>query len=187
MIAVSRVGEEALPQRVQRTARSPAFKLASLPIAERRSNIEEKLRSGSTSPRMVSKSERGQPMAMPKWRPFSWVILVINILFLVWIIVGIAASKPTDCGSLTAEQCSDVNAVGTGIGVAIIIVFWAMVDVILGVVWLVTRPKGKTRPCPVCGTDVKKGVTVCPSCGYNFATGAQPTPGTPPTPRTPTG
>jgi hypothetical protein len=128
-------------------------------------------------------------MAMPKWRPFSWVILVINILFLVWIIAGIASSSPSDCGSLTAKQCSDATAVGTGIGVALIIVFWAFVDVILGVVWLVTRPRSKTRPCPVCGTDVKKGVTVCPSCGYNFATGVQGGTGmgNPPPPPTPIG
>jgi hypothetical protein len=126
---------------------------------------------------------------MPKWRPFSWVILIINILFLIWVIAGIASSSgtPKDCGTLSAADCNNAQAVGTGIGVAIIIVFWAFVDVILGVLWLVTRPRGKTRPCPVCGTDVKKGVTVCPSCGYNFATGAQTTPGTPPTPPTPTG
>jgi hypothetical protein len=27
---------------------------------------------------------------MPKWRPFTWVIVVINVLFLVWIVAGLA-------------------------------------------------------------------------------------------------
>lgn len=28
---------------------------------------------------------------MPKWRPFTWVIVVINVLFLIWIIAGSVA------------------------------------------------------------------------------------------------
>jgi ribosomal protein L37E len=35
-----------------------------------------------------------------------------------------------------------------------------------------TRPK--TRDCPRCGNDVKKGVTVCDACGFNYnSLGAQ--------------
>ena len=84
---------------------------------------------------------------MPKWRPFSWVILVINILFLIWVIAAAASSGPADdCGTLSAQTCNDAEAVGTALGVGILIFFWAIVDVILGVLWLVTRPK--RRPCP---------------------------------------
>jgi hypothetical protein len=110
-------------------------------------------------------------MAMPKWRPFTWVILVINALFLIWIISGIAGNS-SNCSGLSGQEldtCQSATAVGTGIGVAIIVVFWALVDVILGVIWLVTRRKG--RSCPVCGNDVKRGLTRCSSCGYDFAAG----------------
>lgn len=122
---------------------------------------------------------------MPKWRVFTWVILVVNLLFLIWIIAGIAGSggTPEDCGTLTVEECNAAEGVGTAIGVGIIIVLWALVDVILGVLWLVTRPK--RRSCPVCGADVKKGVTVCPKCGHDFATAAGDARQPPPPPPTP--
>jgi hypothetical protein len=73
--------------------------------------------------------------------------------------------------------------VGTAIGAGLIIVLWALGDVILGVLWLVTNRK-KTRPCPVCGSDVKKGVLSCRQCGYDFRAGAMPSPQPyPPAPR----
>jgi hypothetical protein len=124
---------------------------------------------------------------MPKWRPFTWVILVINVLFLVWVISAIASSAgepppEAGCEGMTVQECNDIEAAGTAIGVVVIIVFWAFVDVILGVIWLVTRPKGG-RPCPVCGTEVKAGRTICPKCGHDFrvaASGEAPPPPPPP-------
>lgn len=80
-----------------------------------------------------------------KRRPFTWVIVAINVLFLIWVIVGVgAASDPTDCGGLSQESCNAAAAAGTAIGVGIVVVLWAFVDVILGIVWLVTRkpPRG---------------------------------------------
>jgi amino acid transporter len=129
---------------------------------------------------------------MPKWRAFTWIILIINLLFLIWIIAGAgsAANNVKDCSSLVGQakdacQASNTGtAAGTAIGVGIIIVLWAFVDIILGVLWLVTRRKG--RACPVCGTEVKTGVTVCPKCNYDFRTGAAAAGGTPPQPPMPT-
>lgn len=111
---------------------------------------------------------------IPKWRPFTWVILVINVLFLIWVIVGVA-SVADECEGMVGaelEACETGTAIGAGIGVGIIVTFWALVDVILGILWLVTR--SRRRMCPVCGNDVKRGVTICPKCGYDFARGASP-------------
>ena len=118
---------------------------------------------------------------MPKGRVFTWVIVVVNVLFLIWIVTAIAGAGSTkDCGSLSASSCQDATAAGTAIGVGLIIVFLAFVDIVLGILWLVTRPK--RRPCPVCGADVKPGVVVCPKCGHDFRAGqaAPPTPPPPP-------
>jgi hypothetical protein len=105
---------------------------------------------------------------MPKWRPFTWVIVVINVLFLVWIIAGVGGvvdECANEVGS-AKQACEAGTAVGASIGVGIIVVFWFFVDGILGILWLITRPKG--RPCPVCGTRVKEGVTICQKCGHDF-------------------
>lgn len=73
-------------------------------------------------------------------RKFSWVILVINALFLIWVIAG-AASSNAACDPKTQAACEAGQAIGKGIGVALIIVFWAVIDVILLVIWLVTKKK----------------------------------------------
>lgn len=108
-------------------------------------------------------------MRFPRFRPFTWVLLAINLLFLVWVIAGAsqASGMPESCGTLSAEACNAAANAGTAIGVALIIALWAAVDVILGVLWLVTRPK--RRDCPVCGNSMRKGVTSCTSCGADLA------------------
>lgn len=109
---------------------------------------------------------------MPKWRVFTWVILVINALFLFWVIAG-GSSAASNCNGLTGQaltNCQTGTTVGAAIGIGIIILLWAAVDVILGVIWLVSRPRDK-RLCPVCGTPAKTGVTVCTKCSHDFASG----------------
>jgi hypothetical protein len=118
-------------------------------------------------------------MALPKWRKLTWVFVIVQVLFLAWIIGGLAASG-SSCSGLKGDDldfCQAGEAIGASIGVGIIVFLWVLVDIILGITWLVTNKK-KTRECPVCGTDVKKGVIVCTNCGYNWATGARPEPTT---------
>lgn len=126
---------------------------------------------------------------MRDWRPFTWVILVINVLFLVWVIAGAStigesqtAQDREDCQEFvptlfdTVEDCLAANegaeAVGAGIGITMIIVLWVIVDLILGVLWLITNRK--KRECPACGHSVKKGQFTCKKCGYDFRTQSSP-------------
>ena len=120
---------------------------------------------------------------MRNWRPLTWIILVVNILFLIWVISGIATGGQggEDCireartnQFLDRKDCETAGQLGTAVGVGLIIVLWALVDVILGVLWLVTRSSRRT--CPVCGTSAKKGVTVCHNCGHDFRAGVTPNP-----------
>jgi hypothetical protein len=92
-----------------------------------------------------------------KRRIVLWVFLVIQAIFLIWLITGLASkgSGPS-VASQTASACSnggwqglfksqadcmkhyavalhDASDVGKGAGAAIIILFWMVVDVILGV------------------------------------------------------
>ena len=92
-------------------------------------------------------SYQPQPTQPPKKkRVFLWVFLAIQALFVIWIITGVAGSSTStgDCGSLTAQQCSDAQTVGTGLGVSVILCVWAVVDVVVGggyaVIRLAKRP-----------------------------------------------
>jgi hypothetical protein len=112
-------------------------------------------------------------MHFPRFRVFTWIILAINVLFLIWIITGIASNNSTaaDCGSLDRAACEAAENVGTAIGVGLIVGLWVAADVILGVLWLITRRK--TRDCPACGRTVKRGQLQCKSCGYDFGQAAR--------------
>lgn len=107
---------------------------------------------------------------LPDWRILTYLILVINLLFLLWIITGVSASNGP-CKGLSARVCNDAANTGKGIGVFVIVVFWVIVDIILGVIFLITNRGGK-RDCPACGRGVKRGVTVCGSCSYDFVSRA---------------
>jgi len=82
-------------------------------------------------------------MKRPHWRKMSWLVLVFNALMLIWVIVGAASAHNTvSCvHSIGEKLCTQATETGTAIGVGILIVLWALGDVILGVIWMVTRPK----------------------------------------------
>lgn len=101
-------------------------------------------------------------MRFPRFRIFTWVILAVNAIFLIWIIEAIA-TRP--------DPTNTAANVGTAIGAGLVIVLWAAADVILGILWLITKPR--TRDCPACGRVVKRGQTDCKGCGYDFAQAAR--------------
>jgi hypothetical protein len=84
-----------------------------------------------------------QPEAKKKRHIFRWVFLAIQVLFLVWIISGIAGNSDScaDQAGDALDACQAGTAVGTGIGVALIIGLWVAVDVILGITYLIIRKK----------------------------------------------
>lgn len=111
---------------------------------------------------------------MPSFRPLTWVIIVIQILFLIWIFGALSTASGNCDNELTQtskDACEAGTAIGAGIGFMFIVFLWAMVDVILGVTWVVTN-KNK-RSCPACGHNVRKGIVVCPSCNFDFAAAAR--------------
>jgi hypothetical protein len=107
---------------------------------------------------------------MRKLRPLSWVILAINILFVWWLFAGLGSAVQESCEGMTGsdlEACQAGTAIGAGLGGILIMTLWVMVDIILLVIFLVT--KKKPRECPTCGKKVKVGLTQCSSCGHDFA------------------
>lgn len=62
-----------------------------------------------------------------------WCFLAVQALFLIWIIAAVAESHSGSvsyCGQNQLD-CQSAYSDGTAIGVGLVIVFWAVVDVIL--------------------------------------------------------
>ena len=75
---------------------------------------------------------------------FLWFFLGVQILFLLWVISGIASGSGTSesCKGMTGDAlktCESVGDVGTTIGVGLIVGFWVAADFILGLTYLVYR------------------------------------------------
>jgi hypothetical protein len=85
------------------------------------------------------------PKPRKKRRILMWAILAINALFLWWIIAGVGGNADNCAGKIgqELEDCQTATNIGTGIGVIFIVFLWAMVDVILGVIYLVTRRRNE--------------------------------------------
>jgi len=119
------------------------------------------------------------------WRKMTWVLGIWNIVFLIWIIDGISSRPSQNCatdpdvvsGVLSLHACQAASDAGTGIGVALVFVLWFLGFIVISLIWFMTR--GKRRMCPHCGEDVKKGLTACKKCGYDFTIGGKPAPQAP--------
>ena len=74
---------------------------------------------------------------------FKWIFGAINALFLIWLIDSLTATADS-CEGLSGEMlqaCQDGTAIGTGLGVMMILFLWAVTDGILLMVRLVFRRK----------------------------------------------
>ena len=118
-------------------------------------------------------------MNRPHWRKMSWVLIVWCAIILVWAIAG-GGSAANDCshqaGSayLSAQSARNACDAGAGIGIALILLIGFFGFVFFSIIWLMTRPKGRT--CPVCGQNVKRGRTACADCGHDFRAAAASNP-----------
>ncbi|MBC9728819.1 hypothetical protein [Streptomyces sp. TRM68367] len=90
----------------------------------------------------------GAKMKRPR-RIFLWIFLLVQLLFVIWIITGVnAASDDPSCEGLTGEDlriCEEAGDVGTALGVGLIIALWAAVDIILGITYGIYRLSRRPR------------------------------------------
>lgn len=107
-------------------------------------------------------------MRFPRWRKATWALLIWCALILIWAIAGAAGN---DCAKEATELNQSACETGTGIGVLLILFIGFFGFVFFSLIWMMTRPR--KRQCPGCAEDVRKGLTVCKSCGYNFLSQGQ--------------
>ena len=108
-----------------------------------------------------------RPPRRKRRRVFLWVFLAIQALFLIWVIAGLFTKtgpstsqiasacyhhnwfplfkSQADCVTHFGGALNTAGEAGKGIGIALIIVFWMVVDVILGVSYGVYRLATRDR------------------------------------------
>lgn len=97
---------------------------------------------GTPQPPAETPTAAAAPTARPKKRRwFMWTFLAIQALFLIWVIAGArsGAGTPDDCGTLSQQSCNDAQNTGTAIGVGLVILLWAITDIILGITYAIIR------------------------------------------------
>lgn len=69
----------------------------------------------------------------------KWAFIGFNVLMLVWLVVGLGAGGEVVQGAKSEAEAAGA-AIGTGIGVMLIISTWVSGDFLLGIIVLLTRP-----------------------------------------------
>lgn len=91
-------------------------------------------------------SDQTRAPAKPRRRRriFLWFFLAVQAIFIIWLITGGTAAdhSVTHC---TGANCKGATEAGSAIGIGLIVVFWMVVDVILGVTYGVYRLATRER------------------------------------------
>jgi heme/copper-type cytochrome/quinol oxidase subunit 2 len=106
----------------------------------------------------------------------TWVLIVWCAAIIAWAVAAAGSDTHAGCQNsiyLSAKACANAQDAGTGIGIAIVLLIGFVGFVFFALIWFMTRPRGR-RECPACGEAANKGVTVCKSCGHDFAAAARP-------------
>ncbi len=79
------------------------------------------------------------------WRPITWLVLVTNLLFPLWVLHGMDLAERQRC---TGEQCTTF---GQGSSPLIpMLMIWLFADLILVAAWALTLPRPQGRgPSPL--------------------------------------
>lgn len=129
---------------------------------------EAPTRSARSSQPSSSQPSRGRRGIRPHWRKMTWVLIIWSALILIW---AVSAGGANDCGSEATQLNKDACDAGTGLAVSLILFIGFFGFAFFSLIWFMTRPKG--RECPACGERAKKGQTICPACGHDFAAAAR--------------
>jgi len=96
--------------------------------------------------------KRDSSVQLPAIRFASWVLLSFNALMGLFVATAFIATTTEACDGLTGddlELCQGATMIGASIGVTLIFIVWAVVDVILITVWIATRSEPPKVPGPV--------------------------------------
>ena len=71
---------------------------------------------------------------------FKWLFILFNIFMLIWLIGGLQSTSEIESATQLEK---DAHTVGIFLGVCVLMTFWTLGDIILGLLVLFTRSKVK--------------------------------------------
>jgi hypothetical protein len=73
----------------------------------------------------------------------KWIIVAWNLVMGAWIVAGLSSASGNCAGEVgdALEACEAGTAIGAGLAIILLMLLWALVDVILLVLFLVAKPK----------------------------------------------
>lgn len=94
---------------------------------------------------------------MPRWRKATWALVIWTALIALWISTGIGAVSESCTGQSgqALENCRAATAIGGGIGVTFILFIWFLGFIVLGLIWLMSRPKDNVLVYGPSGQEVR--------------------------------
>src|SRR5687768_16986900 len=80
---------------------------------------------------------------LPHWRKATWAIAIFTALMGIWIVTGISNVSNNCAGEVgqALQACQAGTAIGGGIAVTMIVIVWFVGFIVLGLLWLMSRPK----------------------------------------------
>ncbi len=86
-------------------------------------------------------------LVMKKWRLTTWLVIVVNVAFAIWLVAALGYTDPCDMrGEITARCARRTPSSGGGVGAMTILGLWTLADIVLAVVWLATKRNKDDAP-----------------------------------------
>ena len=84
------------------------------------------------------------PTPRKKRHVFMWVFFAVQVIFIIWLIsAGVTTDHTvTHC---TGVDCKGATEAGSAIGIALIVVFWVVVDLLLAIPYTIHRLATRSR------------------------------------------
>lgn len=77
---------------------------------------------------------------MKKRRLTTWLVIVANVAFAIWLVTALGYSDTCDMRGEIAMRCTGrMPSSGGGLGPMSILGLWTLADIVLAVVWLATK------------------------------------------------
>lgn len=78
------------------------------------------------------------------FRPITWFIVGVNLLFPLWVLHGLQTNSTLTCAKFFYNQCV-AGPAGSSTPLIPMLAMWLFADIFLAVGWVISRPRPELR------------------------------------------